>query len=117
MGRAPAFWLPLALAMASCSGDARLPPLAQGLDPDVETAQAEFDARVKRRYPVGTSEEALLTDLRRQGFSIRPAFGGLRSADLYRSNYCGRTLWSVRWRVGAARKLTSIFGVYGLQCL
>jgi hypothetical protein len=105
------------LATASCSGEDSLPPLARGLPSEVEPATAVFDARVKQHYAVGTSEDTLIADLRRQGFAVEPARYGMRAADLYRPNGCGRTLWSVRRQIDGSRKLTSIWGVYGLQCL
>ncbi len=96
--------------------DWSLPPIAQGMDSSFSTGDAQFKARVRARYPVGSSEKRLLADLRAQGFTADVRPGDLSSADLRRFIGCGDKIWSVRWRATGDR-ITEVFGVYGAICL
>jgi len=91
------------------------PDIGKGLPPDYAEGTKAFDARVKARFPPGTSEEALRAELKRQGFERLPDHpdpDGLRCATFCRNELIFKTLWSVRWRANGGR-VGEIFGVYG----
>jgi hypothetical protein len=46
------------------------PSIGWNLPSDPDRAQQVFDQRVHERYPIGSSEAALVSDLRGQGFGI-----------------------------------------------
>lgn len=110
--------LVLLLAMAAWIGwrtmDASLPPLARGIRGS-DNGEQLFRDRVSRSYPIGTSEDRLLNDLRRQGFIVRQS-PDLSQAKVTRLIGCGGLVWSVNWRARQGR-LTWIRGVYGADCL
>ncbi|WP_299420849.1 hypothetical protein [Sphingomonas bacterium] len=86
------------------------------MDPTFSTGDAQFKTRVKNLYPVGSSEQRLLDDLKEQGFDIDVRPGDLSMADLHRFIGCGDKVWSIRWRAFKGR-ITEIFGVYGPVCM
>jgi hypothetical protein len=97
----------------------RLRPLAPEIGRDLSSNYADgkkvFEARLKARFPVGTSEQALLDELRRQGFERlpdHPGLGDFKSATFCRNELIFRTIWSVSWRSEGGRIL-EILGVYG----
>jgi hypothetical protein len=90
------------------------PEIGRDLPEDVTQAERIFDARVKARFPVGTDERRLLSELQRQGFRPSPNFGdGIRDASFYRDEFVTKTVWSVRWRANAGH-VVEIWGVYGI---
>ena len=94
-----------------------LPELARDLSSDVRQAGPLFDRRVKEQYPVGMSADALLTELKTNGFRLvgesHDERGVVRDATFYRRRFPFATLWSVRWRESAG-KIEEIWGVYGV---
>ena len=93
-----------------------LPPLARDLPARVTEAEPLFDARVKARYPVGSSEEAVMAELGAQGFrSVGRADGrdAWRDFSFERRRFPFTTLWSVRWRARGGR-IEEIWGVHGI---
>lgn len=90
-----------------------IPPLARDLPKTFGEGEPVFDERVKRRFPLGSSEREMVDQLRRQGFAVdRVAYeDGWRGATIKRGIII-QTLWSVRWRA-TANQIDEIIGVYG----
>lgn len=109
----------LLLGVLSACGSAPyrpLPPIASKLPSDVRTAEPEFDRRVKAAFPLGSSEEKTITELRRLGFVVSSrGTDGYRFADIKRGGMICQTIWSVRWKAEAGQ-LREVFGVYGFRC-
>lgn len=99
-----------AVALFGCSAEKPLPVLAAGLPSDLHQAEQTFNARVKTRFPAGTPDRVIRSDLAAQGFKVDGENG-----ELLRDNIPCRTVWSVRWK--AARGIIrEAWGVYGFQC-
>lgn len=92
----------------------RLPDLVAGLPSDVREGERAFDGRVKERFPMGTSEDAVKAELQKQGFDLLPAYDGVQDATFFRKRVPFTTLWSVRWKANSGR-LTDVWGVYGIR--
>jgi len=93
----------------------RLPELAAGLPATVTEARAAFDARVRARFAIGTTEASLISELAGEGF--KPSYweaDDLHDATFRRRRFPFATLWSVRWRSESGR-ITEIWGVYGIR--
>jgi hypothetical protein len=94
----------------------RVPELVIGLPTNFRAGTEEITRRLNARFPPGSSEERLITELARQGFEPDPSTEGVdgicHSRTFYRRELIFVTLWSVRWRSHQG-KIASIFGVYG----
>jgi hypothetical protein len=94
-----------------------LPPsaLVQGLPPHWESGTAELTRRVQAAFPIGSSEAAMASALRAQGFELqtwnaRP--GEEKRADRdHRTVFC-RIRTSVLWRIDDAGKITELKADY-----
>jgi len=106
--------LALILWTAWRSTDLSLPPLARGTR-WADDGRTIFQQRIMETYPIGSSEEALLRDLRNQGFAIKRG-RDLSKAEVYRFIGCGSRFWSVRWKAEKGR-LTWSYGVLGAVCV
>ena len=91
----------------------RLPDLVDKLPPNVQEAVQMFDARVKERFPVGTSEEGLRAELHKQGFQLSSAYHGFQDAT-YRRRFPFRVSWSVRWKARRGR-VVDVWGAEGTR--
>jgi hypothetical protein len=108
----------LALTLTAC---AKPPPLALALPKDPEAASESFNARIKQRFPVGSPEGLLITELRREGFeaatvadSQRPFQFTAIKAQMWRT--CRRA-WTVTWGSDAGR-IVAIKAAYSVgACL
>jgi hypothetical protein len=109
-----------------------LPPLLQGIkrDPLPRTdVPGEFERRLKERFPVGSSEAALVRELLAEGFKPNTAVGvATKTATFQRMSlslscggrgggYCdlARRDAYVSWTVDEEGKLASITGHYWVQ--
>ena len=92
------------------------PEIGRDLSTRPVTGTNQFDQRVKRVFPVGSSEASMTQELERQGFSRSPTFDGIESADFSRAEVLSSTSWSVRWRARAGR-IVEVWGVYGFTGL
>jgi hypothetical protein len=81
-------------------------------------ASAAFDARVKARFPIGSSAGALLVELKSQGFIVSQdqtdasTFSALYDAP----GFPCRLFWRVRWSADNA-KITAITASYSGVCV
>ena len=105
---------PLAFLLAACgAGSKATPEIGRDLPAEYADGTRVFDQRVKQRFPLGSSEQAMVEELERQGFRRSAAFSGVEDATFTRDELITETLWSVRWRAQAGR-ITEIWGVYGV---
>lgn len=95
--------------------------LTSNLPPDWRLASERFDARVRARFPVGTSLQVLAEELEREGF--RPAWsddqGGYNEyiAERRTGNLACEYSARVRWRLDDSGRLSSIRGLRREHCL
>ncbi len=109
------FIIATTICLAGCGEETGpLPPLAAGLPTSIDVAELQFDARIKRQFAIGTSEQQLVEELRSQGFDIKSSSG---QADYTRPDgwFC-QTVWSVRWRATTG-KLTDASGLHFQRCV
>ena len=96
------------------------PELTHGLSANFKQGTVELNRRVQRRFPIGSSELEMVKQLRTQGFILGPAVidedGPWRDATFERKGFPCIIEWSIRWRAKAAR-ITTIWAIYGGQCL
>jgi hypothetical protein len=79
-----------------------------------------FDARVKSRFAVGSSEGDMLAELRREKFTITPnktpesgySFSANRSAE----GFPCKLFWSINWNADDGR-ISGIEGQYAGSCV
>jgi hypothetical protein len=71
----------------------------------------EFDDRVKARFPTGSLERDVMTELRREGFSTEEG----RAVREEQRPPC-KKIAVVQWQVDAAGRLTAISGAYITSC-
>ena len=105
------------LSLSSCA-DSR-PPIGSGLPWDIAEGRSAFNQRVTDRFPVGSSEQALLTELRRERFTVtaipQPDPYQSRAAYTAHQIVCAAT-WTVVWR-SEDGTIAAIAGGYGTVCL
>jgi len=104
------------LALESC-GSAP-PRIGVDLHGPVHQVQADFDQRVRTRFPIGSDEAVLHNELMRERFVITRDKDSpfIFSARYYSSNIACRTNWTIRWSVFAGR-VADIAGYWGQTCL
>jgi len=90
------------------------PPIAQGL-PISFGPTSEFPTRLRERFPVGSSEQAVVAELRAEGFTIQPA-AHTSTAVYEASRFPCRNVWKVEW-AAEAQKITTITGEARAICL
>jgi hypothetical protein len=96
------------------------PELARGL-PRSFGPTSDFDQRVKERFPVGSDQQRLSAELRRQRFSNRPTTsldGAYEYVSYFdRTEFPCRETWTVLWSANLG-SITAIAGRYsGDLCL
>lgn len=111
-----------ALLLASCL-PVIPPPIGRGLPPEFAKANPIFDEHVKARFPVGSSEAAMIAELRRERFKIGPLnparpvkdkfeFGAKRTATI---TFGCNVEWIIYW-AAKGDMITDIQGGYGDSC-
>lgn len=98
------------------ASDASLPPLAKGMTSRFDEGNRQFKRRIEQRYPLGSSEDRLVSDLKSQGFDVTLRPNSLSEGVLSRFIGCGDKQWSVRWYADTG-KLKKVYAVYGAICL
>lgn len=112
--------LGLGLGLAGCALNLG-PAIGRNLPSDPAQAQRVFDQRVRQRYPIGSSEAALIDDMRVEGFGI--ATNSQSPPDRFSkfAIQCGYISiatthgWEIEWSAANGR-LTDIAGVFMPQC-
>ena len=94
------------------------PRIGEGLHGPVREVQAEFDRRVKARFPIGSDETALRGELVREKFVItRDRESPFRFSAVYQSGGIACVIhWRVEWSVFDGR-IAAIDGNWGQICL
>ena len=87
--------------------------LTANLDPDWKTASAQFDSRLRGRFPIGTLIWKLSKELESQGFKPtwfeeNGEYGAMRDEGSFVCNVAAR----VYWRSADNRTLSTIRGAY-----
>lgn len=102
------------VALASCGlGKPEVPEIGEGLTQSSVEGQEAFDARIKDRFAIGSSVEAMVTELAKQGFEESTfQTEKFRTLDYRNDRFPVHTLWSVRWRESEGQ-ITEIWGVFG----
>jgi hypothetical protein len=110
----------VALATVSLSGcSLTVPPVARGGPKNIDLVTPYFDAQVKQRFPVGSGEERLRGELRRESFRISETNDpsvGYQYVAIYKENGICRVSWTVRWNADQG-KITNTTAVYTQTCL
>lgn len=102
--------------MAWRASDWSLPPLAKELSSTFSEGDRQFKHRVVARYPIGSPEARLTSELKSQGFTVTDTSGAMSEARLTRFIGCGDTVWGVAWSASKG-KLTEVRAFYGAVCL
>jgi hypothetical protein len=110
-----------AIAFAACfSGCADSPPpIGRNLPSQFAEARPVFNQRVTERFPTGSSEQALVTELRREGFvltAISPPDEYQSRATYTAGQIVCKATWTIVWGAADA-KITAIAANYGAVCL
>jgi hypothetical protein len=110
MRRRMALAVSLAFLLSACSDSP--PPMATGL-PKSFGPTPDFDIRIKQRFPIGSDEGNLLTELRVERFVIveshDPAIPYKRSALYENHNFPCKETWSIQWTADKG-KITEMVG-------
>lgn len=105
----------LAVAFMTACGVAseaeKIPEIARGLPATYAEGEKIFDARLKARFPVGTSETDIVEELKRQGFSISEGPRG-RFATFIEKRLVVSNVWNVGWEADNGM-LSMVWGIYG----
>ena len=94
-----------------------LPALAADLSTVNATARQEFSERVRARFPVGSTERALMLELWAEGFDRPGGTDGQRSwASLTRRSLVCNKAWTVTWAADDSGHLTAVDGTFIPSC-
>jgi hypothetical protein len=99
-------------------GSHDLPAIAATLPGDEAQFSHEFDERIRDRFPIGTSEDALVDFLTGEHFAPewRRRDGANAAAFNWSGLLCAKTV-RVRWRADATGRLAEVNGAYESHCL
>lgn len=93
-----------------------VPEIVATLPNDESEFSREFDARVRERFPIGTSQDKLIGYLVGANFVPDwPQGGANASMFVFNGLICDR-IARVLWRADAAGNLTSVSGAYESHC-
>ena len=90
--------------------------ITENLDGDFQKANAQFDARVRRRFPAGTQRDKFVQVLREQGFVSNdwgPPDNGYYSATRRENDWMCVYEATVHWQLSKTGTVTSIRGQWG----
>jgi hypothetical protein len=94
-----------------------MPEIVATLPGDESEFSRELDARLRERFPVGTSQDKLIGYLVGANFVPDwPQRGANVSVFIFNGLMCAKTV-RVLWRADAAGNLTSVGGAYEDHCL
>jgi hypothetical protein len=114
-------WLmlvPITLGVSGCA--ASQPQIGRNLPSAFHDANVAFDERVKERFPIGSSESALLAELKHEGFKVSESTTEAAAFNFFAlydaPGFPCRLFWKVLW-TSADAKITAIAGRYSGVCL
>jgi hypothetical protein len=108
----------LLILLAGCA--IRIPPIGRHLPSTFVDENHAFDARVRERFPIGSSEPALVAELEHEGFTLSDSkiepetYKSIALYDL--PGLPCRLTWRVLWNSDDA-KISAIAGHYSSVCL
>jgi hypothetical protein len=111
--------IPVVLVALFLTACAAWPPLIARNLPAGADRGVSFDKRVKERFPVGSDEEKMLTELRHEAFTIAqittdsPRYQFAATYEAH--DLACRLIWTVYWSSGNSR-ITNIAGDYSSIC-
>lgn len=95
-----------------------LPALIRDMATAVDQITPTFSDRIKARFPIGSDENELISELRSEGFEPRWNLRGEpRVAVLVRGGPACREEWRVFWRTDASDMVAVIGAEYAPICL
>jgi hypothetical protein len=98
-------------------GERIMPEIVATLPNDESQFSRELDARLRARFPIGTSQDKLIGYLVGANFAPDwPQHGANASKFVFNGLMCDR-IAHVLWRADAAGALTDISGAYESHCL
>jgi hypothetical protein len=107
-----------ALSLCACADSP--PSLGRGGPRVAADVTPWFDTQVKRRFPVGSDEEKLRAELRREAFAIaaanNPTLRYQFTASYQANELVCKAWWNLRWR-SEQGKITDISASWGQTCL
>ena len=88
-----------------------LPPLVQSFS----MTNNEFNQRIYERFPLGSSESALMQELRGEGFkeTTQHPVPEFRAMQLLGSKFPCKLRWLVLWKADRSGNITDRLGMYG----
>lgn len=108
----------LAIGLCACQSHDS-PPIGRDLPKSFTEAGPVFDARVKKRFPVGSSEGELVAELKQENFEIlseaTTADPSARVAEFDANTLVCNLHWQVAW-TAVGDRISSIEGRYGSIC-
>jgi len=108
----------LAVCLSSCVESP--PPIGRDLPTAYADARPTFNRRVSERFPLGTSEQELLTELGKEGFTRNPARlvpAHFQASATYKARrFPCDMFWTINWSRDSG-KITAVDGDYGATCL
>jgi hypothetical protein len=120
LARAAATLILMALSFAAgrmTLGARIMPEIVATLPNDESQFSRELDARVRERFPIGTSQDKLIDYLIGANFVPDwPQDGANASMFVFNGLICDR-IARVLWRADAAGNLTNVSGAYESHCL
>ena len=111
----------LICCLSGCFANEPPPALGKDIEGGIQQVSSTFDQRLKQRFPVGSDESALRTELAAEGFHIVDRDDAQTrqvhrySADYSNANLVCREHWWVYWTADTG-KITSINGDYSSVC-
>lgn len=91
-----------------------LPDYAKNLPKEFKLANAEFDVRVRSRFPVGGPEQDLVQALTRQGYQTHQ---DLKFGAIERPGFPCQHQYGVNWKSDDKGTVTSVTGSFMASCL
>jgi hypothetical protein len=95
-----------------------VPAIVATLPGDEAEFSRELDARIRERFPIGTSEDQLIDFLASENFVPDwPRYDMANSSSFVENGLICKKIGRVRWRADAAGLLTEVGGAYESHCL
>jgi hypothetical protein len=99
----------LACSLVGCRPS--VPEIGRDLPSSYEEGERIFDARLKRRFPIGSAEGDLVAEAERQGFSVvRSDHGSF--ATFSNKAFPVQSVWNIGWKAKDGR-IEDVWGIYG----
>ena len=91
------------------------PPIVMGMTHERKKVSAEFDERIKKKYPIGTPEAKVIGSLKRQIFKVEKKENGGKARFDVIQIIC-KIGYYVHWETDDDQNIKEIKGVVGSAC-